>query len=249
MTLLEGRTAIVTGAGGAGAGGLGVVFAEALAVAGAAVVVADLDRSAAEVVAESLRARGLQAMACQVDVREDEGASAMVAAAQEAFGGVDILVNNAGLARGRWSLGLELSTAEWLEILAVNTLGSLVCSRAARPAMVARGAGSIVNITSMGAYAEAGAYSVSKAALASLTNVLSAELGPDGIRVNALAPGMMTAQLPPEHIAALLSQQKLNRQGEPADLVGALLFLCSDRSGFVTGTTIRVDGGLVKGHL
>jgi 3-oxoacyl-[acyl-carrier protein] reductase len=101
----------------------------------------------------------------------------------------------------------------------------------------------------MRAYRESGAYSVSKAALASLNNLLAAELGPDNIRVNAIAPGMMTAKLPPDQVAGVIASQKLRRQGNPSDLVGALLYLCSDSSSFVTGTTIRVDGGMIRGHI
>jgi NAD(P)-dependent dehydrogenase (short-subunit alcohol dehydrogenase family) len=226
-----------------------VVFASALASAGAAVVVSDIDGKAAQAVADELVASGGQAIGCRVDVTSDEDVRAMVDLAQRTYGGVDILVNNAGLARGRWSLGIELSTEEWKQILAVNVVGAVVCARACREAMVSRGGGVVVNITSMGAYRESGAYSVSKAALASLNNLLAAELGPDNIRVNAIAPGMMTAKLPPDQVAGVIASQKLRRQGNPSDLVGALLYLCSDSSSFVTGTTIRVDGGMIRGHI
>ncbi|WP_375501596.1 SDR family NAD(P)-dependent oxidoreductase [uncultured Jatrophihabitans sp.] len=246
---LAGRVALVTGAGGAGVGGLGVVFATALAAAGASVVVSDIDGDAAQAVAGALSAKGGKAIGCQVDVTKDADVHALVDLAQSTYGGVDILVNNAGLARGRWSLGIDLSTEEWQQIFSVNVVGAVVCARACRPAMVARGRGVIVNITSMGAYRESGAYSVSKAALASLNNLLAAELGPDNIRVNAIAPGMMTAKLAPEQVARVVSEQKLQRQGSPRDLVGALLYLCSDSSSFVTGTTIRVDGGMIRGHI
>jgi NAD(P)-dependent dehydrogenase (short-subunit alcohol dehydrogenase family) len=246
---LAGRTAIVTGAGGAGVGGLGVTFATALAQAGAAVVVADIDGGAADRVAKALVENGWRAVACQTDVTSDDDAHSMVNVATANFGGVDILVNNAGFARGHWNLGIELGTDEWLRILALNTVAPLICARACRTSMAARGGGVIINITSSGAYGETGAYSVSKVALASMTNVLSAELGPEHIRVNAIAPGMMTSQLPPDQVAAVLRMQKVQRAGSPQDLVGALLYLCSEDSSFVTGTTLRVDGGMTRGHL
>ena len=246
---LEGKIAIVTGAGGAGVGGLGVVYAEALAEAGAAVVVGDIDGDAAVRVENDLVRKGHRAIGVGADVADESDVIAMVGAAVDAFGGVDILVNNAGLARGKWSEGLELSAEDWMTILAVNTLAPLLCARACRPSMVGRGGGVIINQTSNAAYGEYGAYSVTKLALIGITNILSAELGADNIRVNAIAPGVMTAKIPPELLAQQLALQKLRRQGNPQDLIGALLFLCSDRSSFVTGQTILVDGGSIHGHV
>ena len=246
---LKGKIAIVTGAGGAGVGGLGVVYAEALAEAGAAVVVGDIDGDAAVKVANDLVRKGHRSIGVGADVASEPDVIAMVAAAVDAFGGVDILVNNAGLARGKWSEGLELGAEDWMRILAVNTLAPLLCARACRASMVARGGGVIVNQTSNAAYGEYGAYSVTKLALIGITNILSAELGADNIRVNAIAPGGMTAKIPPELLAQQLALQKLRRQGNPQDLIGALLFLCSDRSSFLTGQTILVDGGSIHGHV
>jgi NAD(P)-dependent dehydrogenase (short-subunit alcohol dehydrogenase family) len=246
---LEEKVAIVTGAGGAGVGGLGVVYAEALAEAGAAVVVSDIDGDAAVRVANDLVTRGHRAIGVRADVASESDVIDMVAAAVDAFGGVDILVNNAGLARGKWSEGLELSAEDWMTILAVNTLAPLLCARACRASMVARGGGVVINQTSNAAYGEYGAYSVTKLALIGITNILSAELGADNIRVNAIAPGVMTAKIPPELLAQQLALQKIRRQGNPRDLIGALLFLCSDRSSFVTGQTILVDGGSIHGHV
>ncbi|MBW2424279.1 MAG: SDR family NAD(P)-dependent oxidoreductase, partial [Deltaproteobacteria bacterium] len=191
---LEGKVAIVTGAGGAGVGGLGVVYAQALAEAGAAVVVSDIDGEAAERVASELVTEGYRAVGVRADVSVESDVISLVAAGQEAFGGIDILVNNAGLARGKWSEGLELSAEDWETIMAVNTLAPLLCTRACRASMVARGGGVVVNQTSMAAYMEAGAYSVTKLALIGMTRILSAELGSDNIRVNAIAPGVMTAK-------------------------------------------------------
>lgn len=246
---LAGKVAIVTGAGGAGPGGLGVVYARALASAGAAVVVNDLDDTAARAVADELVAEGHRAIGVGADVADEAAVVSMVDAAVAEFGGVDICVNNAGLARGKWSEGLELGADDWMRIFAVNTLAPLLCARACRPHMVARGGGVVINQASSAAYMEVGAYSVTKLAVVGMTNVLSAELGADNIRVNAIAPGMMTAQIPEELIREQLGLQKLGRQGRPDDLVGALLFLCSDRSSFMTGQTLLVDGGVISGHV
>lgn len=243
---VEGRTAIVTGAGGAGVGGLGVVYATALAEAGASVVVADIDGDAARRVADGLVARGGRAIGVGCDVTSEADLESMVGAAVEAFGGVDILVNNAGLARGKWNDGIDLPAEDWLEILAINTVAPVVCARACREAMRARGGGVVVNQSSSGAYMESGAYTVSKAALNAVTRVLAFELAPDGIRVNGIAPGVMTAKIPAEQLEPVLARQTVRRQGRPQDLVGALLFLCSEESAFVNGQTLLVDGGLVR---
>jgi NAD(P)-dependent dehydrogenase (short-subunit alcohol dehydrogenase family) len=246
---LEGKVAIVTGAGGAGVGGLGVVYARGLARAGAAIVVSDVDGKAAEVVAEELRSEGRQALGVEADVSVEDDVENMAAAAVATFGGVDILVNNAGLARGKWSLGLGLSAEDWKTIFAVNALGPLLCARAVQPSMAGRGGGVIVNQASMAAYGEAGAYSVTKLALVGMTKMLATEMAADNIRVNAIAPGMMTAKLPPEQVERQLALQVISRPGTPEDLVGPLLFLCTPASSFMTGQTLLVDGGSIRGRI
>ena len=247
--LLAGKVAIVTGAGGAGVGGLGVTYVTALAAEGAAIVVADIDGDAAARVAEELVREGGRAIGVACDVAVDAQIEAMVRTACDAFDGVDILVNNAGLARGKWNEGATLSTADWLHILAVNTVAPIACARACRPVMRERGGGVIVNQSSSGAFMESGAYTVSKAALNAVTRTLAAEFADDGIRVNGIAPGMMTAKLAPDLVEAMLARQTVRRQGRPDDLVGALLFLCSEQSAFVNGQTLLVDGGLARGGL
>jgi NAD(P)-dependent dehydrogenase (short-subunit alcohol dehydrogenase family) len=130
--------------------------------------------------------------------------------------------------------------------MAVNTVAPVLFAAACRSAMVARGGGVVVNQASCGALMDAGSYSVSKAALITATRVMAADLADDNIRVNAIAPGMMTAKLPPEQVADLLSRQTIKRQGRPDDLVGALLYLCSDASAFMNGQTLVVDGGMSR---
>ncbi len=243
---LEGKVAIVTGAGGAGVGGLGVVYARALASEGAAVVVSDIDGEAAVRTAESIASIGAQAIGVRCDVTSDEDINAMVKTADDAFGGVDILVNNAGLARGKWSEALILSADEWMEILAVNTVAPIMCAKACAESMRGRGGGVIVNQSSNGALIDAGAYTVSKLALNGVTKVLADELSADNIRVNGIAPGVMTAKLPEDQVQRLLARQTIRRPGQPEDLVGLLLYLCSDDSSFMNGQTVVIDGGMAR---
>jgi NAD(P)-dependent dehydrogenase (short-subunit alcohol dehydrogenase family) len=247
LNTLEGKCAVVTGAGGVGVGGLGVVYAWALAAEGARVVVADV--AGADHIASELSKSGHQALGVNLDVRDEAAVEELVQAAESAFGPVEILINNAGLARGKWSHALNLSFEEWIEILGVNTVAPLLCARACRPSMIKAGGGCIVNQSSMAAYGEGGAYSVSKLALVSMTNVLATELAPDNIRVNAIGPGMMTGQMPEAEVQAVLARQRIPRRGRPEDLVGLLLYLCSDQSSFVTGQMILVDGGAVRGRV
>ncbi len=243
---LEGKVAIVTGAGGAGVGGLGVVYARALASEGAAVVVSDIDGEAAVRTAESIASTGAQAIGVRCDVTSDEDINAMVKTADDAFGGVDILVNNAGLARGKWSEALILSADEWMEIMAVNTVAPIMCAKACAESMRGRGGGVIVNQSSNGAWIDAGAYTVSKLALNGVTKVLADELSADNIRVNGIAPGVMTAKLPEDQVQRLLARQTIRRPGQPEDLVGLLLYLCSDDSSFMNGQTVVIDGGMAR---
>lgn len=243
---LEGKVAIVTGAGGAGVGGLGVVYARALASEGAAVVVSDIDGEAAVRTAESIASTGAQAIGVRCDVTSDEDIKAMVKTSDDAFGGVDILVNNAGLARGKWSEALILSADEWMEILAVNTVAPIMCAKACAESMRGRGGGVIVNQSSNGALIDAGAYTVSKLALNGVTKVLADEFSSDNIRVNGIAPGVMTAKLPEDQVQRLLARQTIRRPGQPEDLVGLLLYLCSDDSSFMNGQTVVIDGGMAR---
>jgi NAD(P)-dependent dehydrogenase (short-subunit alcohol dehydrogenase family) len=240
---LQGKVALVTGAGS----NLGKVYATALAGEGAAVVIGDLDGALARAAAGELAASGARTLGLEMDVGDDAQVEAAVAATLAEFGGVDILVNNAGLARGRWSLNSELGNDEWRQIFAVNVVSAMVAARACRPVMAARGGGVIVNQSSMAAYsALSGAYGVSKLALSGLTVALAHEFGPDRIRVNGIAPGMMNGRVSQQAQDAVRGMQMLKRNGAPEDLVGALLFLATDASAFMTGQTLIVDGGATK---
>jgi 3-oxoacyl-[acyl-carrier protein] reductase len=237
---LHGKTALVTGAGS----NLGQVYAQALAAEGAAVLIGDLDGALAESAAAELRTTGATAIGVEMDVGRDDHILGAVDLAVRELGGIDILVNNAGLARGRWSLCSELSSDDWREIMSVNVVSAVTAARACRPIMAARGGGVIVNQSSMAAYAAlSSAYAVSKLAISGVTVALASEFAPDKIRVNGIAPGMMNGRLPQEIVDNIVRQQLIQRRGAPEDLAGALIFLTTDASAFMTGQTLIVDGG------
>jgi NAD(P)-dependent dehydrogenase (short-subunit alcohol dehydrogenase family) len=246
---LEGKVAIVTGAGGRG-NSIGRAYAVGLANAGARVVVADLNEAGAQAVAAEI---GNAALAVQVDIADEASVAAMMAATEKHFGGLDILVNNAALmveAVGTPAIRTEI--ADFERLLRVNLLGALICSKAAVPLMTARGGGKIVNQLSAGAWPAQSCYGVSKIALHGLTTTLATELGPLGINVNAIAPGLTMTDaglaLTPEEnpsVKATMARVVKQARGAPDELVGALLLLCSPAGNWITGQAINVDGGLV----
>jgi len=243
----DGKVAIVTGAA---AGGIGEAYARALALAGAVVVCADIDGGGAERAAAGI---GEGASAVRVDITDPASVSAMVATTVDRHGGVDVLVNNAALMEQ--IVGEQLRTISldrWNQILAVNLSGAMLCSQAVVASMAARGGGAIVNQSSGGAWASPGVYSLTKLAIVALTQALATELGPQGIRVNAIAPGMTDSaagrRLIPEDSPfreMLRANAPLRPFGVPDDLCGALLLLCSDAGSWMTGQTLNVDGGWV----
>jgi NAD(P)-dependent dehydrogenase (short-subunit alcohol dehydrogenase family) len=246
---LTGKVAVITG----GAGGIGTVYGSALGRAGASVVLGDLDGDAAAHAAATLEAQGIGALGVRLDVTSDESAAAMAAAARDRFGGVDILVNNAAimtdLPKGRL---VDLPMAGWDLVMRVNVMGAIVCTRAVLDAMLARGGGRVVNGSSAGGFTRGGIYSVSKYALHSVTANLAGELGPLGINVNAIAPGLVENEsgfvaLPADDPmrAALRMIIPGQKSGPPEDLVGTLLLLCSKAGQWINGQTISVDGGWV----
>jgi p-cumic alcohol dehydrogenase len=246
------KVAAITGA----ARGLGQEFAKSLAAAGVHIVAADIRDCAGtlELVAAEKRGRGI---ATRLDVTDPGSARAMVEAAVSAFGKLDALINNAALYGalhgGRFD---AIDEAEWDACMAVNVKGIWNCCKAAVPAMRQAGGGSIVNIASLAAtYGMPYGlhYTTSKAAVIGLTRGLARELGRDRIRVNALAPSAVMTEGTREFFGpkldraldAIKTSQTIQRNLVPSDLVGTVMWLVSDASGFVTGQTIAVDGGTV----
>ena len=244
---LTGKVAIVTG----GSRGIGFGIAQALAGAGAAIVVAarNPDQSA-EAVAQ-LQAAGATAASVPTDVSDPDAAQAMVDEAAHRFGRLDILVNNAGInIRKRPE---DYTVDEWREVLSVNLDGPFFCSRAAYPAMKTSGGGKIINIASLMsifANAKASAYGAAKGGLVQLTKALAVAWAKDGIQVNAILPGWIDTDLTKgarQQLPGLEETVRMRtpegRWGTPQDLGGAAIFFASSASDFVTGTTLLVDGG------
>ena len=242
------RVVVVTG-GGKGIGG---VYCRRLAEAGAKVVAADIDGEANDDTVAAIRANGGEAVAANTDVSDAVAAAGMAAAAIEAFGRIDGLVNNASLMsvlpRGSW---LDIDVERWDRVMEVNLRGIFLCCKAVFPHMRDQGGGKIVNIAS-GRFWMGGPnrldYSASKAGVIGLTRSLASEVGQHNICVNAITPGFTLSDTqvassgdyartnePPKRLIA--------RHQYPDDLVGAVMFLLSEGSNFITGQTLNVDGG------
>ncbi|HEX3963491.1 MAG TPA: SDR family oxidoreductase [Trebonia sp.] len=241
----QGKVAVITGGGR----GFGKAFGTALAARGAHVVLADIDADAAETSAAEIAGNGGSASGAACDVADEAGVAAMVDEVTAKHGGIDILVNNAGLHSAAYNKpSAELGVAGLRRLFDVNVMGVYICSLAARPAMSGRDGAAIVNISSSASYANRAAYGVSKLAVRGVTTQLAREFAADGIRVNAIAPGLIftdsiRAELPGDEAARVMGQQILQREGKERDIVDALLFLVSPASSFVTGETLRVTGG------
>ena len=244
MKLLEGKTAIVTGA----AQGLGEAIARKFVEQGANVVLADLDEAATMAAARDISAKG-QAIGVACNVVLPEAVEATVARAVSEFGSLDILVNNAGILR---NCPLDEATlADFRDLIDVHLQGSWLGVKYAAAAMRAAGAGgAIVNMSSIGGKAGLGGqtnYSAAKAAVIGLTKAAAKELAPDGIRVNAILPGIietaMARQLSPEDLAQRTTDIPLGRLGQPSEIADAAVYLSSDMASYVTGAMLKVSGG------
>ncbi len=250
MTRLANKTAIVTGA----AQGIGAAFAHGLAREGANVVVADWN-DGSETANSIIRANGA-AMYVKTDVSSAKDVRAMVAATLEKFGSVDILVNNAALfAKIGTKKFTEISSEEFDQVMAVNVRGPFECAKAVSEQMIKQGYGKIVNIASSTVFKGVPNllhYVSSKGAIVAMTRCLARELGEHNITVNAIAPGLTMSDgvlgqpdYSPEYVTQNMNGRALKRKQIPADLVGAMLFLSSPDSDFMTGQTMAVDGGNV----
>jgi 3-oxoacyl-[acyl-carrier protein] reductase len=245
---VAGLSVIVTGGGK----GIGKVYAEEFAKAGARVVAADIDVEAAKAVAASLGGQGCDVLGLGVDIASEDSTRAMAQAALERFGTIDVLVNNASLmsvlARRSW---LEIPVEEWDRVMAVNLRGMFLSCRAAFPAMKAQKRGKIVNISSSRIWDGTPNrlhYTTSKAGVIGFTRALAREVAEFGITVNAVTPGLtqsdtQVASSSGNYLAARMAGRAIDRAQFPADLVGAVMFLSTSASDFMTGQTINVDGG------
>ena len=239
------RVAIVTGA----SRGIGKSISLALAACGAKIVAVDIDLAATEAMVAELKANGIEAIAVQGNVTLSADAEKMVQAAVEAFGRVDILVNNAGITRD--ALLLRMKDEDWDAVLNVNLKGAFLCSRAAAKVMSKQRYGRIINIASVvGQMGNAGQanYCASKAGLMGLTRSNARELARRNVTVNAVAPGFiatdMTDALPEKTREELAAQIPLERLGSAEDIAHAVVFLAQEKSGYITGQVLAVNGGM-----
>jgi 3-oxoacyl-[acyl-carrier protein] reductase len=244
---LTGRVAIVTGA----ARGIGRGIATVLRAAGADVVVADLDDTAAREVADDIDESGSHAVAMRSDVTQQQDAEDMAALAIERWGRIDILAANAGIFP-HISLA-DIGIADFDRIMAINVRGALLAIQACMPVMAAQAYGRIVltssitgSVVGQPGYAH---YGATKAAMLGLMRSAALEVAAAGITVNAVLPGNIAtpgfADLGPEHVARMLAAIPLNRFGQPEDVGWAVRFLASKEAGYITGQTLIIDGGQV----
>lgn len=245
---VKGKVVIVTGGGT----GIGKVYSQRLAEGGARVVLADIAAEASEAVAAGIRDAGGEAIAISTDVIDPDAVQAMVDQTIGKWGRIDGLINNASLMsvlpRGDW---FRIPIDEWDRVMAVNLKGIFLCCRAVYPHMKAQGGGRIVNISSSRIWAgnpNRLHYTTSKAGVVGLTRALAREVGDDKIGVNAITPGFtesetQLASSSSNYVAGRDQSRCFKRPQYPDDLVGAVMFLISDASAFITGQTINVDGG------
>ena len=247
---LRQKIALVTGAGQ----GIGKAIALGLAREGVDVAVNDLDLHLAESTAKEIKAIGPKAIAIQANVAVESEVVAMVAKVVSEWGGIDILVNNAGI--GRRMMVEDMDKAEWDRVIDVNLGGVFNCSRTVIPTLKARRGGKIINIASLAgktmSYHGGADYTASKAAVLGFTRHLAFELGPYGINVNAICPGVTMTPLvesssTPEMRELVRSRTPLKDLVKPEDIANAVVFLASEKARMITGSTIDVDGGISLG--
>ncbi len=252
MKRLESKVAVITGGGG----GIGRAIAARLSGDGASVVVADIDPSLGAAACKDVQQQGGSALFAQVDISDEASVIAMFAAAKQEFGGVDILVNNAYRSHPGDVDVESMQRDVWMETMAINSLGPLLCCKHAIGHMKLRGGGVIINITSGASLAgqlSMPAYAAAKAATNMLTKSVATMHGRDRIRCNSIVPGMIwhprLADTFSEEMRATYDESLLlPYRGEPADVAGTVAFLVSDDAKFITAQLIGVHGGLYDHH-
>jgi NAD(P)-dependent dehydrogenase (short-subunit alcohol dehydrogenase family) len=252
MGRLDGKVCVITGAGGGMGRDAAILFSEE----GAQVCAADVNLAAAEETAATAR----DAFAHQVDVADEASVEAMMDAAVARFGGIDVLYNNAGISPDDDASILDTSVEAWDRVQAVNTRGVFLCCKHGIPHLQARGGGSVINVASfvaiVGAATSQISYSASKGAVLSMSRELAVQFARENIRVNALCPGPVETPLLLNIFGddpAALERRRIHwptgRLAKPREVVNGALFLASDDSSYVTGSTFLVDGGLTASYV
>ena len=242
---LSDKVAIVTGS----AQGIGLATALRLAADGARVVVADLSPQRVEAAVAAVRAAGGRAMGCVVDVTDRPTIDAMVASVRTEWGSIDVLINNAGITKD--ARLLKMTSAQFDSVIAVNLKGVFECTQAVAELMVTQGAGSIVNASSVvGLYGNFGQtnYAATKAGVIGFTKTWARELGPKGVRVNAVCPGFIRTPIldtvPDAVKQKMIEKVPLGRLGNPEEIASVYAFLASDDASYLNGAVIEVSGGI-----
>jgi NAD(P)-dependent dehydrogenase (short-subunit alcohol dehydrogenase family) len=255
MGRLDGKVALITG----GASGMGMVASQLFASEGARVVLTDVADDAGEQVADKIRADGGEATYVHSDVSSEADAKAMVEAAVATYGGLTILYNNAGVMLAEDGSVASTDGSIWDTTLAINVKGVAYGCKYGIPAMIASGGGSVINVASfvawMGAATSQTAYTASKGAVLAMTREIAVEYARKGVRCNALCPGPIDTPLLAELLSDPARRQRrfvhipIGRLGRAEELAKAALFLASDDSSYMTGTSLIVDGGITAAYV
>lgn len=243
---LDGKVAIITG----GANGIGKAATELFSKQGAKVVIADISEEVGKQFENELKAQGYDVYFYVIDVSKKEEVDQMVANVKEKYGQIDILINNAGIIRD--AMLVKMTEEQFNEVIDVNLKGVFHCTQSVAKVMIDQGRGKIINTSSVsGIYGNVGQtnYAAAKAAIVGMTKTWAKELGRKGIQVNAVAPGFiktaMTEKMPEKILTSMESITSLKKLGEPTDVAYAYLFLASDKSNYITGHVLHVDGGIM----
>ena len=253
MEDLKNKVVVITGA----RRGMGKADALLFAQKGAKVVVSDISQEDCQAVVDEIEKKGGEAMAVKCDVSQKQEVDNLFSKTIEKFGRVDVLVNNAGIAE--FKPFLEMTEEEWDRTLDINLKGYFLCAQAAAKEMAKQKSGVIVNIASV-AMGQVGVgflnivhYCASKGGIAAMTEAMALELAPYNIRVNAIAPGMIETPMldpikqDPKAMEGILARVPLNRMGKPEEIADLVVFLASDKSSYITGSIIVIDGGWLAG--